>query len=413
MGEHVSFEQLVGKITGNYRLEQLLEPHPWGAIFLACDKEGRRYVLRCINVAAMDGHDPRTPDERLIILGRLQQQANQITGLLHPHILSPVDYGAYLGMLYLVYPYHSYPSLRAHLSPQALPELSAVGRYLEQMAAALEYAHEQAVLHRNLSTSAIFLPDRQRLSIGEFGLLRMREVSQQGITHEDKQGYGFAGSSESCAPEQLLGRPVDVYADTYAIGAVLYRMLTGYAPFNGRTREEVLRQHLYAQVPALNMWRTGLPADLDHVIAKAMAKDPQQRFRSPGELVNAYYQVVDPSAVSKKTMQRLSLETSAPLPIVQPVATKKQLAVTSAQHDPSRRRFVALASIGAGAVVTAAAIGVGAHLIGQNAAMHTTTAQVVPVSVQKTAASPKSVPVKHTGPVLARTNNLPANKAMT
>src|SRR5579884_3199955 len=198
MSVHTSSEQLTGTILGNYRLEQLAESHPWGPVFHAIDRAGKRYTVRFI---VPDSR--RRPDERLIVLGRLQQEANRVATLSHPAIVPCLDYGTFQGMLYLVYPYVNYPPLRSRLSPTSLPDARAVGYLLEQTAAALEYAHEHAVLHRNLSTSTILLADGKRAVISEFGLLQMRSLCQ---SDNGEQGqYLYAGSTEACAPEQLLG----------------------------------------------------------------------------------------------------------------------------------------------------------------------------------------------------------------
>ncbi|HEY7413770.1 MAG TPA: protein kinase [Ktedonobacteraceae bacterium] len=369
MSVHTSSQQLTGAVLGNYRLEQLAESHPWGPIFQAIDRAGKRYTVRFIVPDVR-----RTPDERLVILGRLQQEANRVATLSHPTIVPCLDYGTFQGMLYLVYPSIDYPPLRSHLSPASLPDARAVGYLLEQVAEALEYAHERAVLHCNLSTSTILLTKEKRAVISEFGLLSMRSLCLPDVVEQEQ--YRYEGSTEACAPEQLLGKSIDIYTDIYSLGAVLYRLLTGHAPFNGQTRDEVLRQHIYAKVPPLAAGRSGSPAELNYVVVKAMEKDPSLRFHRAAELVQAYYKVVMPGYVPG--LLSMESHTSNHMAVVGNVPAAPQKAKKrSKEHNPSRRRFVAMAGAGLGAAaVVIAAIEVGPHILGHNGAptsMHNTT----------------------------------------
>ncbi len=294
MVEQSAFEQLTGMTLGNYRLQKLVEHNKQGPTFLASARTGETLFVRFLTAPV-----GLAPDARIVYLGRFQQEANQIASLQHPHIMPLLDYGNYQSMPYLVYPHVPLVSLRSLLAQSAATDAVAVGRYLEQIASALEYAHSRAVLHRNLSTNCIFRQSNRQLVVAEFGIARILELCEhemqaaQGVQEEARQSH-YTGSSESCAPEQLFGRNIDAYTDIYALGAVLYRMLTGHPPFAGRTREEISRQHLYAKVPPISTWRSGLPVDLDHIIARAMAKEPAERFRRPSELVRAYYQIVAP-----------------------------------------------------------------------------------------------------------------------
>ncbi len=395
-----SLQQLTGTLLGNYRLDQPAEQHPWGPIFHASSRQGKRYTVRFL---VPDSR--HTPDERLVILGRLHQEANRVATLSHAAIVPCIDYGIYQEMLYLVYPFYAhYPPLRSRLSPPSLPDVQLVSCLLEQIAAALEYTHEHAVLHRNLSTSTILLAGNQRVLINEFGLLQKHALCMPDDRGQKQDRY--AGSSESCAPEQLLGKTVDTSTDVYAMGAVLYRMLTGHAPFSGQSRNEILRQHLYARVPPLSTWRSDLPVDLDHIIAKAMQKEPSLRYDCPSSLVRSYYQIAAPGRIPQLSaaleQQSMRNQTSGNVVSVQLKNTRP------AKHNASRRRFVALAGAGMGTVVAVAAISAGSRLLGKQDA--------APAAPQGHSGITKSSAALQkptsTGRVLAKTADVQTNQAV-
>jgi serine/threonine protein kinase len=447
MVENAAYEKLIGVIIGNYRLEKLREKHKWGPVFLGQTKTGERYDIRFLGVPGRDGLSERSANAHIVYLGRFQQEANRVAALHHPNILTLLDYGSYQGMPYLVYPAMSLVSLRNLLAQQVPDDYLVIGRYLEQIASALEYAHEQAVIHRSLASDNIFMQGSKQLLVTGFGLLRMRElIDQDSLSGSAKQGQGSTaeGSSESTAPEQLLGKPIDAYADMYALGAVLYRLLTGQPPFTGQSREEVARQHIYAEVPSLRKWRADLPGGLDSIVARAMAKEPLQRFHRPSELVYAYYRVTAP-----QELPRLASIFSSPVSGQLPDGEHGRVhtGVMAARHDEprrtgvlasrssmkmeaqsapvSRRRLMRILAVSGGVGVVALAAIYGPHLlqaqIPSSQAAHTsnTTAntQKQPAgqgstSGQITNTAAKNAPA-HQGTVLAHTTDLPVNSART
>ncbi len=382
MGEHPSTEKRIGAVLGNYRLEKLIEQSKWGPTFLASTRAGTNFVVRFMEL--QNARSEQSLDGHIVFLGRFQQEANRIATLQHPHILPLLDYGNYRGTPYLVYPNVSLISLRGLLAQNLPTDLISVGYYLDQIASALENAHQHAVIHRNLSTSSIFMQADHQMIVTEFGLLRIHELSRE--ESQPTRTYAFDGSSESSAPEQLLGKPVDAYTDIYAMGAVLYRLLTGQPPFPGKTREEVARQHLYAEVPPLKTWRSGLPVELDAIIMKAMAKEQMQRYPQPIALAQAYHRIVAPSKPYSALI--------APQPIAQPPAPvlKKSTGTIS-----RRTLFPVLAG---GALVVGGVALAGVKLFSGGSTTATTSAPVsnTPVTIAKGAASGGTV-IGHTAAI--------------
>src|SRR5947209_2814454 len=274
MVEPPSFETLIGTTLGSYRLEQLIETSDVAPVFLASSSmAGAMFRLRILPVPA-----DLPSEKRIVYLGRFQQEANSLSALCHPSILPLVDYGNSGGMPYLVWPHSSMKPLNSELT-QGPMDLIRISRYLDSIAAALEDAHQHAVLHRNLTVDCMFVKDGN-LVVADFGVLRMLQLGQQDAKSDPLYGMNM---SSSPAPEQYLGQPVDTYTDVYALGAILYRMLTGHRVFRGETLKEIAEQHALALVPSLSMWRSGLPVQLDGIIARAMAKEPTERFSQPGE----------------------------------------------------------------------------------------------------------------------------------
>jgi serine/threonine protein kinase len=156
-----------------------------------------------------------------------------------------------------------------------------VGRYLDQIATALEYAHEHSVLHGSLSVDSIFIRLDSSLVVADFGVRSLLE--------QDMPRNQLLEWSASFAPEQLLGKPASPATDVYALGVVVYHLLTSSSMFEGSTLDEIAQQHLYASIPPLTQRRSDLPAGLYSVLARALAKDPAQRFNQPGAFANAYH----------------------------------------------------------------------------------------------------------------------------
>ena len=290
MIEYASPDRLIGARLGNYRLEQFLGQGSWGPAFLArTDAAETTYLLRILSGSTIPG-----VKDRQTYLERFQHQASQIATLQHPNILPLTDYGNYHGMPYIVSPHIATRSLRTRLAKSGPLDVVTVGRYLDQIAATLEYAHQHGVLHSNLSVDCISIRLDGQIVVADFGLVSLLLMDNKEVLRNQLNEW-----SGTCAPEQLLGRPVGPRTDVYALGAVLYALLAGSPVFPGNTPEEVAQQHIYAPVPLLSRWRTDLPAGLYSIIARALVKDPAQRFHQPGVLANAYHRIVDPHNKSR------------------------------------------------------------------------------------------------------------------
>src|ERR1700676_4381004 len=286
MIEQKTFDKFIGSLIGKYHLEQFVEENNYSAVFLA-QTEGSpaRYLIRLLTKPAhLQG---KNRDE---YLERFQYKVGQIAALQHPYLLPIVDYGVFRGVPFLVSPQISMRSLRTRLDKTGPLDVFTAGRYLDQICTALEFIHQHGVIHEELSVDCIYTRLDGQILVANLGLASLLEPYREG---GQSNLPSFLG--EGTAPEQLLGKPVGSFTDVYALGAVLYHVLTGSPVFSGRTLEEIAQQHLYASVPSLSQWRSDLPSGLYSIFARAMAKNPMQRFYQPGTIANAYHRIVDPN----------------------------------------------------------------------------------------------------------------------
>jgi serine/threonine protein kinase len=196
------------------------------------------------------------------------------------HVVSILDYGADRDTHYLVMEFVQGQDLGQMLSQGgALPW----GRALDvarQVALALEHAQQLDIVHRDIKPSNIMVQPDGLVRVLDYGIARARNSPHLTVS-------GFVGSPHYAAPEQATGRPVDIRADIYSLGVVLYRMLTGILPFQGDTPWAVVNGHLTSQPPPLEERCPDLAQPVIHLVHKAMAKRPDDRFQSPKDMVQA------------------------------------------------------------------------------------------------------------------------------
>jgi len=400
----------VGSVLGEYRLEKQLEAGEAGQVFLARHATtGTRYRLHILAVPT--GLDA---EARMLYLGYFQRQANRLAALQHPGILPLLLYGTHEGMPYLAYQDTPMESLSKHLAQHGPLDVRRAGLYLDQLAAALEYGHLQGILHRNLNTENIFIKQDGNLVVAAFGVLHILEQGDAsrsdhapGARYDPLFGMNEASSP---APEQVAGDSVDTPADVYALGAALYRMLTGHRVFRGSTLAEIAQQHQAAPVPPISTWRHDLPPALDGVIARAMAKDPRQRFAHPGELANAYHQIVAPSDSKRQPFVVPPAPALAPLKEAQSAPLKEKRKQAPAPM-PRRKVLTYLVAGGsAAAAVTIVSI-VGIHFLQGNTptSVSTTTTTGGSTPGSNGSSTGGSTTTTQQGKVLAHVSDIPLN----
>jgi hypothetical protein len=220
----------------------------------------------------------------LAFLQRFMQEARLAMALCDaadsPHIVRVLDYGSDRDTHYLVMDYVPGQDLARVLEKRGpLPWQEALD-IARQVALALACADEQGVVHRDVKPGNIMLGDDGTVRVLDFGIARA-------LTSPELTLAGFVGSPYYAAPEQAMGETVDIRADLYSLGVVIYRMLSGELPFNGHTPWAIANQHIAATPPPLADRRPDLPEPVLHLVTKALAKRPEDRFQTPGEMVAA------------------------------------------------------------------------------------------------------------------------------
>src|SRR5579885_3004776 len=211
---------------------------------------------------------------------RFLREARTLAALDHANIVHVDDIGVEGHLIYLVMPYISGGTLQGIMRARSGPlSLEQITRYLEQICSALGYAHAQGIAHLDLKPLNLLVHHDGRLLLSDFGLAHLME---QGAI-EGGTSLQF-GSPLYMAPEHFDGRPIQ-QSDIYALGVILYQMLTGRHPFEASTPAAMMRKHLTEPPPSLQLTRPDVPLALDVVIGKALAKQPEARYERAGELL--------------------------------------------------------------------------------------------------------------------------------
>jgi serine/threonine protein kinase len=216
---------------------------------------------------------------------RFQREVEAVGNLHHNHILPAFDYGQQNPWYYLVMPYIEHGSLSDLLDEGPLT-LKHAGEMLAQIASALQCAHDHGILHRDIKPSNILLSDDHYAYLADFGLAKPMD-GRDNVTHTGV----LMGTPEYMAPELADGH-ASISSDLYALGILLYQMVTGQLPFTGDTALAVYIRQMH-EIPAPpSRLNPAITPDVDRVILRALDKDPRRRFQTPDDLAQAYLQAV-------------------------------------------------------------------------------------------------------------------------
>ncbi len=261
---------------GRYKIENEIAQGGMGLIFLATDP----YIQRKVVVKVL--MYSRVIDD--VYREFFQQEAELIASLEHPCIVPVYDFGWHGQQPYIVMRYMSGGSLDDHVQKSEL-KLTEIAHIFKRVADALDAAHAQKIVHRDVKLSNILFDSTGEAFLSDFGIAKSKAIS-------DDDGDWLVGTPAYMSPEQAKGDHVDGRSDVYALGVVLYRLLTGQLPFASDSTTALINAHVELPIPDIRLIKANLPAVWQEVVAKAMAKDPSDRYSTAGDFARDVQEVV-------------------------------------------------------------------------------------------------------------------------
>jgi serine/threonine protein kinase len=268
-----------------------------GAVYLARQSRPRRTVAVKVILPGLIEENTR---EQFLI--RFRREADAIAALDDIHIMPIYEYSEMGDTAYLVMPYVTGGTLRDRLEKsQTLPLEESID-IINQAAAGLDCAHAQGIIHRDLKPGNILFHADGRLLLADFGLAKvLKDVENSGLSLMTSAGT-IIGTPEYLSPEQGTGNPLDVRTDVYSLGVVLYHMLTGRVPFTGTSPVAIAIRHAMVDPPSMRQFNPHIAPSIEAVVMQALAKAPEERFSSAGELARALRQAASQGQIHPRPM---------------------------------------------------------------------------------------------------------------
>jgi serine/threonine protein kinase len=285
----VAAKDYIGRVLSGYRLVALLGVGGTGAVFLA-ERLDDPAIQRAIKVLMPDDDLPAT--ETASFQARFLREAQAVSQLHHAHILPVLGYHAEAsGLSYMELPLMSGGTLAGRIAagPVALDDIAS---YLRQIASALDYAHRQGVIHRDVKAANVLLDREGEAYLADFGIARIFEHGPQTRDTADvtplTQNGQIIGTPACMAPEQFTGGAITPQLDIYALGVMAWQLVTGSLPFTASDTLQLALQHLNNPPPSARALRPELPEPAEAALRKALAKRPEDRFDSAGTFATAF-----------------------------------------------------------------------------------------------------------------------------
>ena len=282
-------DELKGKTLGRYKLLEDIGQGGMSTVYRARDLDRDVEVA----VKVLTPYVAQEPKFR----ARFDREIRLQKDLEHGNVVPVLNYGEEEGVTYIVMPYYAGGTLQDRIDNDGLG-LDEIGRFVAEVTGALEYAHGKGIVHRDIKPSNILLDEDGHAMLSDFGFAHVNETSHS-LT-----GSVLIGTPAFMSPEQCRGEDVDPRSDQYSLGAVLYQLTTGRLPYDGDTPMSVVIKHINDPLPRPRYLNPHLPDVLEAVILKAMAKDPEDRYPSVGEMNLAFAAGLEESVDSQTGLAR-------------------------------------------------------------------------------------------------------------
>ncbi|KPB04317.1 Stk1 family PASTA domain-containing Ser/Thr kinase [Bacillus sp. CHD6a] len=277
---------LIGKrLNDRYKIREVIGGGGMANVYLAHDMILDRDVA--VKVLRLDFAN----DEEFI--RRFRREAQSATSLDHPNIVSIYDIGEEDDIYYIVMEHVSGKTLKQYIQQYAPVEQYNAVEIMNQLTSAISHAHENGIIHRDIKPQNILIDDYGTVKVTDFGIAMA--LSSTTIT----QTNSLLGSVHYLSPEQARGSLATKKSDVYALGIVMFELLTGRLPFSGESAVSIALKHLQSQTPSPKRWNPTLPQSMENVVLKAMAKDPLHRYESVDEMQADVMTTLEPSRMNE------------------------------------------------------------------------------------------------------------------
>jgi serine/threonine protein kinase len=317
------------KKLGRYELVRVLGKGAMGIVYEGRDPNlDRRVAIKTVKVENLSEEAAAEYEARFRI------EARSAARLQHPNIVSVYDSDRDGDIAFLVMEFIQGKDLKEHMDAGVRYSLPDTLRIMRDLLAALDYAHACGVVHRDIKPANLIVEPGGRVKLGDFGVARMQDSGEATRT----QG-GLIGTPKYMSPEQTQGLKVDGRSDLFSAGVVLYQLLTGRSPFDGNNLFTIVHQIVTVEPPASTTLNAELPAEMDAVITRALAKDRAQRFATAAEFAMALHEASGVSLEASVTLPsyRFGHTGASSLPAAPVAATpaSDDLGITRMPGSPS------------------------------------------------------------------------------